>query len=148
MNRHSLIILLLLLTFVLAGCAGLTPDSYKGYTGETKPESEVAIVRDVSARIHEIDGKKIEHRSSRKYYRDAHLTPGKHTITLRRWFTVSVTIVPRGSIDATSIPLAVDLRAGHVYELHADRTTGPGFKVFFWIEDSETGELVAGMRKE
>ena len=37
-----------------------------------------------------------------------------------------------------------EFKAGHVYELHADRTTGPGFRVYMWIKDAATGEIVAG----
>jgi hypothetical protein len=134
---------LLALVLTLVGCVGLTPDVYRGYAGEEKPKMEVAIVRAVSAEMHQIDGKKIQHSDPKKFYRDAHLLPGEHTIMLTRSFMVSVMIVPRGRVFAKET-FSVDLEAGHVYELHADRTTGPGFQIFLWIKDSTSGRTVAG----
>ena len=43
--------------------------------------------------------------------------------------------------------VVVNLEAGHAYELHADRTTGHGYQFYFWIEDAQTGEVVAGAKK-
>jgi len=39
---------------------------------------------------------------------------------------------------------ALELKAGHTYELHADRTTGHGYRKYFWITDAASGEVVAG----
>lgn len=134
--------LLFLFVAALVGCAGLTPDIHKGYVGEDKSESEVAIVRAVTAAIHKIDGNKVKHPDPNKFYQEVHLPPGLHTITLYRWFGVSVLIVSKGFIEVVSESFSVVLEPGHIYELHGDRTTGV-IRVILWIEDSTTGEIVA-----
>jgi hypothetical protein len=127
---------------ILVGCAGLTPDTYKGYVGEDASRSEVAIVEAATAAIYEINGHELKHPDPGQYYRQVYLPPGEHTIKLYRWFGVSALIVSKGFIEVVSQPLSVNLKAGHTYELHADRTTGV-IRVILWVEDSSTGEIVA-----
>lgn len=131
---------------LLAGCATSTPDTYVEAGALETSESDIAIVRARTAAFHSLDGQRIKHPSPDKHYDEAKLTPAVHTLTLSRWFGVSVLLVPKGYIDAVSRPLTVELMPGRIYELHADRTTGPGFRIYFWIEDAETKELVAGER--
>lgn len=127
---------------ILAGCAALTPDIYRGYIEKDAQQAEVAIVRGETAAIYEINGTKLKHPDSERYYREVYLSPGEHTIRLYRWFGVSVLIVPKGYIEVVSEPFSLNLKAGHIYELHADRTTGV-IRIIVWIEDSTTGEVVA-----
>lgn len=139
--------LVLILVIVCAGCAGRTPDVYYGYLGEARTDAEVAIVRGVTAALHEIDGKQLKHSDPDKYYREARIPPGPHTVTLHRWFGVSVLVVPKGYVEAVST-FSINLEPGHVYELHGDRTTGPGFRVYLWIVDATTGKVVAGQKPD
>jgi hypothetical protein len=139
---RNLKLALLSCAIILAGCAGLTPDIYRGYVGKDAQQSEVAIVRGETAAIYEINGTKLKHPDSERYYREVYLPPGEHTIRLYRWFGVSVLIVPKGYIEVVSEPFSLNLKAGHIYELHADRTTGV-IRIIVWIEDSTTGEVVA-----
>jgi hypothetical protein len=132
----------LVVLLALAGCAGPTPDIYKGYVGENQPVAEVAIVRAVTAGIHTIDGEELKHPETDKYYKEVYLPPGQHTITLYRWFAVSALIVSKGYIEVVSKAFVVNLEAGHIYELHGDRTTGV-IRVILWIEDAATGEIIA-----
>ncbi len=132
------------LTLVAAAC-GLTPDVYEVQTVQDAPDAEIVIVVGKSARILKIDGKELEHPNPDMYYASARLRPGLHAVTLNRWFVVSVLLVSRGYVDAVKT-YSVNLQAGHVYELHADRTTGPGFHVAMWIIDATTGEVVAGQK--
>jgi hypothetical protein len=126
----------------LTGCAGLKPDIHKGYVGTNQPASEVAIVRAVTAGIYKIDEEELKHPDPGKYYKEVHLPPGQHTITLYKWFAASVLLVRKGYFEVVSKPFSLDLQAGHVYDLHGDRTTGV-IRVILWIEDSATGEIVA-----
>ena len=141
-NRRRIFQLLFVLTFVAAAC-GLTPDVYEVQTVQDAPDAEIVIVVGKSARILKIDGKELEHPNPDMYYASARLRPGLHAVTLNRWFVVSVLLVSRGYVDAVKT-YSVNLQAGHVYELHADRTTGPGFRIAMWIKDATTGEIVAG----
>ena len=127
---------------LLIGCAP-KPDRYIGYEGPSKQANEVALLRAVGASIWEIDGERFEHPDPDRYYSEAHLLPGDYQVTAYRWFGVSVLIVPRGYIEVTR-RFYLSMEPGHVYELHADRTTGPGFRVSFWVKDATTGAIVAG----
>ncbi len=89
-----------------------------------------------------IDGFKVE----RADYQQVLLLPGKHEIRWGKWFAISVMVDPSMLREGEGEVVA-DLLAGHTYELHADRTTGHGYKMFFWIEDAESGEVIAGTRK-
>jgi hypothetical protein len=72
--------------------------------------------------------------------------PGEHTIKWQTEFSVSVLVEPSGW--ATGGEQAdVTLVAGHVYTLKADRTTGPGYRMFFWIRDDTAQQVIAGTRK-
>ena len=134
---------LLILCFIaLTGCAGPTPDIHKEYIDAARPVSEVAIIRAVTAGIYKIDEKELKHPDPDKYYKEVHLPPGQHTVTLYKWFAASVLLVSKGYFEVVSQPFSVDLEAGHIYELHGDRTTGV-IRVILWIEDSATGEIIA-----
>ncbi len=135
-------IVVLLSALLLAGCAGLVPEVYTGYVDERGNLSKVAVVKSATAGIYEINGNKIKHPDSEKYYSEVYLSPGEHTIRIYRWFGVSVLIVRKGYIEVISKPFSVNLEAGHVYELHGDRTTG-NIRVILWIEDSTTGKIIA-----
>ena len=121
----------------------LTPDLYEHPSVQSASDAEVAIVESISAIPHAIDGKSLEHPNPDMYYASARLPPGSHRVTLVREFVVSVLLVPSGFVTARRT-YNVNLEAGHVYELHADRTTGPGFRIAMWIKDATTGEVVAG----
>jgi hypothetical protein len=126
----------------LSGCAGPTPDIHKEYIDTGQPVSEVAIIKAVTAGIHKIDGKELKHPAPDKYYKEIYLPPGQHTVTLYKWFAASVLLVRKGYFEVVSKPFSVNLEAGHVYELHGDRTTGV-IRVILWIEDAATGEIIA-----
>ena len=146
MRLTPLLVTLCATALVLAACAGRTPEAYKRQMRHADPDAPFAIVRTVSAAFHRLDGRRLEHPDPNKYYDEAHLPPGSHDVSLTAWFSVSMYLVPKGYIEPVSSTFTVDLKADHVYELHADRTTGPGFRVYFWIEDATTGDVVAGTK--
>lgn len=74
------------------------------------------------------------------------MPPGVYSIEWGRVFFVSVMIDPRGFAEHGS-RATVTLEAGHLYRLGADRTTGPGYRVFLWIEDVTGHRVVAGHTK-
>jgi hypothetical protein len=141
-NRRRIFKFLFVLAFIAAGCT-LTPDMYVADTVQNAPDAEVVIVEGRTAGIHKIDGTSLEHPNPEMYYASARLHPGQHSVTLYREFVVSVLIVSGGFFEAIKT-YNVNLEAGHVYELHADRTTGPGFRVAMWVIDATAGKIVAG----
>jgi hypothetical protein len=141
-SRRCIFRLLFVLAFVAAGCT-LTPDMYVADTVQNAPDAEVAIVEGRTAIPRNIDGKTLRHPNPDMYYASARVSPGQHSVTLYREFLVSVLVVPGGFFEAAKT-YNVNLEAGHIYELHADRTTGRGFRVAMWIKDATTGKIVAG----
>ena len=134
-------IVFVLLLAALTGC-GPTPDIHKGFVNDSQPEEELAIVRGMTAGMHVIDGQTMVHPNPNMACREAYLSPGQHTISLGRQFWFSTLIVPQGILVVVSKPFTVDLEAGHIYELHGDRTTGT-VRMALWIQDSATGVVVA-----
>lgn len=133
---------LLLFVIAIVGCAA--PDTHREFVNDALDVSEIAIVRAASADIHSIDGTRLEHPDSHKYYSEIHLPPGQHEIIIYRKFAVSALLRLKGYIEVVSEPLSVELKAGHIYSLNGDRSTGdPDIWVELWIEDTTTGEVIA-----
>ncbi len=116
--------------------------SYKLYPGQTRPVSELAVVQMGDAGAAEFNGRPVY----RQDWSDVHLLPGKHEIRWQTEFGVSVMIEPSG-FATHGRRFTVELDAGEVYSLRSGRTTGPGYRVFFWIEEASTGAVIAGTRK-
>lgn len=68
----------------------------------------------------------------------AEIKPGDHTVNLRcvRRFSSIFTLMP-----PYSGPLEFSVEAGHEYRVYCDVTK---HKVYYWIEKSTTGDIVAG----
>ena len=143
----GLFCLIILLVGALSGCARYERDTYKGYGGPDQPDEKVATVQSVSAYLAAIDGKRLKHSDPHKFYDQAKLLPGSHVIWWGKTFYVSVLVDPRG-LATYEKSATINLKRGHVYTLHADRTTGPGYRAYLWIEDATTGGVIAGQRRE
>ena len=115
---------------------------YKFYPGKELPESEVVTIVLTDAYYAVIDGFKV----AKTDYEKIHMLPGKHEILWGKWFAFSVTVEPSmwGKGEGSAV---MDFLPGHTYELYADRTHGHGYKMYFWMQDAETGEVVNGTKK-
>ncbi len=69
------------------------------------------------------------------------LRSGTYSIEIGKEFAVSVLVDIRGFAEHSG-KVRVQLEAGRLYRLRAERTYGRGYKVFFWIEDVKTGRPV------
>jgi hypothetical protein len=118
------------------------PQVYKLYPGGALAESEIVKVNLNDAYYAIFDGFKV----AKADYQQVLLMPGKHEIRWGNWFAISVMVDPEMLREGGGEAVA-ELIAGHTYELCADRTTGHGYKMFFWIQDSESGDVIAGTRK-
>lgn len=129
---------------LLSACGGShSKHAYKLYPGPVLPDSDVATLK-FGNRVHavEIDGLTV----SSADYGEIKLKPGPHTIRWGTKFIVSVLINSSG-FDSAIADNDVTLAAGHTYSIEADRTTGHGYRMYLWIEDAETGQVVAGTKK-
>ena len=116
--------------------------AYKLYPGNTLEDHEIVKVRLKDAYYAVIDGSQI----NRSDYEVVHMLPGAHKIQWGKVFAISVLVDPAMWREGDGSAV-VDLKAGHEYDLYADRTTGHGYSMYFWIQDAESGEVVAGTKK-
>ena len=115
---------------------------YKLYPGNERKEDEIVIL-DIS----EIASAKINNLQASRYdYQKVHVLPGLHKIDFSETFLFSVLIEPE-MFKSVKKAFQVQLDAGHTYKLNADRTTGQDYEFFFWIEDAQTGKVIAGNKK-
>jgi hypothetical protein len=128
----------------LAACAGAPRETfaYKLYPGPARPAAELAVVRLGDAHHVLFDGRPV----AQADWTAAHLLPGRHRIEWQSEFGVSVMLEPSGWVTGGDAA-EVELMAGRTYVLRADRTTGYGDRLYFWIEDAATGAVVAGEPK-
>jgi hypothetical protein len=133
-----------LMVIGLAGCAARSSETfaYKLYPGPLRPASELAIVRLGNAHAVEINGRIVVNGD----WTEVHLLPGVHDIRWQTEFGVSIMIEPSGSATGGS-KARVEMAAGQVYVLRSDRTTGSGYRMYFWIEEAVGGRVIAGTPK-
>ena len=127
----------------IASCALSSDQVYKLYSGNTRPDSEIATLK-FGAQVHEIviDDMKVK----RTDYGEIKLDEGLHKIEWSADFIVSV-LVNSSGFDKSETSEIVELKAGHIYTINADRTTGHGYRMFLWVTDDNSGETVAGTKK-
>lgn len=126
----------------LVGCASTESHTYKLYPGSERPLDEL-VTLDLSGLDQiTIDGLKV----NRWEYNQVLLLPGEHQIELAKEFGFSVLVDP-AMLRTFGKTLNVNFEAGKTYRLIADRTTGQGYRIFFWIEESDSGQVVAGEKK-
>lgn len=132
---------LVLLIGLLSACATTPREVYRDYSGTDLPETSLATVElgnAVWAKFNDlhIDGAK---------YSAVKLLPGTYRIEYSATFAVSFLVDPRMRVSR-AVSASVALEAGRTYRLRADRTYGPGFTMYFWIEDAQ-GNVVIGTKK-
>ena len=135
----ALIYWLVLIVGLLAGCARLPKEVYRGYSGPDLPDASLAIV-DLGKAHHGafIDGM---YYIDYEKYGTVKLIPGDHRI---EWSHGNQSLLlDRLGYRNIWQSVSVTLEAGHAYRLEVDRTTGR----YFWIEDMTTGRVVAGTKK-
>ena len=129
---------------VLLGCAAnYQKEAYRAYSGIESHEGELATLDVWNASEVVIDD---IYKVNLGEYRTVKLIAGAHKIKWVAWFLISVFYEPSGHKEFKIIS-NVNLEAGHTYKILHDRTTGPGYTVYFWIEDTKTGNTVWGTKK-
>ncbi len=143
-----LVWLLTILT-VLSACATQSDEIYQGYLGPQRGDAEIATLRLGDADWARVDLIGPEHDDlylNRNQYGAVNLLPGRYQIEWGHTFGFSVMVEPAMLLSFERRE-TVALSAGHTYTLHADRTYGHGYRVFFWITDDTTGATIAGSTK-
>jgi len=146
-NRHFG--LLLILTGPLVGCASVTPVACSGFGDPNLADDEVAVLHLTTASLEAIDGNNVPLGRDPNTFvcSEARLHPGSHTLTLSAEMPVSELVDPTGYIELKN-DLMFRAEPGHSYELHFDRANNQDFGVSWWIVDTLTSEVVAGMSVE
>jgi len=115
---------------------------YKLYPGKHRPTSELAILLLGDIPSITVNGLSV----FKTDYQEVHLLPGLQALVWRKVFGFSVMVEP-SMIKEAELALEVRLKAGHTYKLFADRTTGHGYRFYFWIMDTVTGEVIGGSKR-
>lgn len=127
---------------VVSTSCSTTQYAYKLYGGPQRPVTELSVIELRDAVGVMIGTRKVAHVD----YASVQLLPGTYPVRWECLYGVSVMIEPSGF--ATGARSAdVELRAGHRYSLHCDRTTGYGYQMYQWIWDDTEGRIVAGQKK-
>ena len=135
---------IMLLTVMLGACA----ITFKGYEGEMKPDSEIAILsRSGFTQIVELDGIHIQSATRMEYTRDnplglaykaVEMMPGDHTVTAhyhcdgpKKWDFCTT-----GNYKFT---LCFTAQAGHSYTVYSEVVD----RYYGWIEDDDSDQVIA-----
>jgi hypothetical protein len=127
----------LLIVFLVTSCA-----TVKTYEGESLPSEEVAVIKSNywchltgGIVVREVDGKDVGFNPG-----DIHVLPGMHTVKIRVTHSHGYlgTMMSSGTVNLYA-------EAGHTYMVDG-RIYRLGERVWIWIVDEETGEVVAGMK--
>ena len=143
MRKRCVECFLTVLVVLMIGCASAPKETYRGYTGAELPDSSLALLDMRDGGSVKIDGMYYVESSK---YSIVKLLPGSHRLEWTSTFGVSVMVDPRMIVESGRKETII-LQAGHIYRFRADRTTGPGYKVYMWIEDTLTGSVVGGKKK-
>jgi hypothetical protein len=142
-TSHVLITCLAVLALTTA-CAATSTEShsYKLYPGPEQLAIELATmdISGIDGII--VDGLQVKSRD----YDKVLVLPGAHRVIIEKGFGFSVMVEPamHGSFE-TSLEFYVE--AGRSYKVKSDRTHGHGYRIFFWIEDVDSGDVIAGEKK-
>jgi hypothetical protein len=126
--------------FAVAACSAGPYHVYKLYPGPQRAPGEMSIVRIGEIPAARIDHLTVAHSSD---WNEVHLLPGEHTIEWGRESHVSVMVEPTGWIIGRE---TLVLEPGHIYILKAEKVPG-NYRMFFWIQNVTTGQVVAGTPK-
>jgi len=139
----ELILAAAVLVCLVSGCVSLPTETFRGYSGTELPNTHLALLDMGQANGALIDGMYYVDGSN---YRIVKMLPGPHRIDWTHTYNFSPMVNTQMLDDFRHIA-TVSLEPGHKYRLQADRTTGQGYRVYMWIEDSSTGAVVAGVKK-
>jgi hypothetical protein len=141
--RSSLVPILLI---GLANCSTIDRVACTSFGDPNLDEDEVAILRFTTASLDAINGNTVPLGRNQETFvcSDARLHPGLHTLTLRAEIPADEYEAPTGYIVLKQ-DLSFTAKPGHSYELNFALSDEHDFGVTWWIVETITSEVVAGM---
>lgn len=153
MNRDIMLVILLLFSSLISGCA-TQGETYKFYSGEILPPQKLATIKPfheismvpisrTDVYIIEIDGMFTEHHNLKIPVYE--ILPGEHKLKLGFY-------IMRGGKEARGVVpeyMVFKAKAGHRYVTKGNfpKTLAEGQTVTsFWIEDLDSNKVIAGTR--
>ena len=135
------LVLCLCWPLLLAACLSrYAKEPFRQLSLEGMPDSEMARLELDSAEWMEVDGGERSDDEG-KLYREFLVLPGQHRIRWGREFGVSFLVDPRMVAPHEHSAIA-HLESGHVYTVHMERTYGPGYVVYAWLNDETAGRVL------
>jgi hypothetical protein len=133
-----------LILLSVAGCGMVqSEEAYKFYPGPVQPDSQLAtLVLDPAVPEIHINGFRVNSDD----YGSIELLPDIYRLSWGSSYLVSVMVDSSGQGEA-HIDTTAQLQAGCTYFVKFDRTTGHGYKIYLWIEEEQSGAVIAGERK-
>lgn len=128
--------------FMAEGCATLE-GTLQAYSGPQLAARETALLKPVEQTFLSADTVELEYVDGQRVrpYLNAEVLPGEHTVTLSLYTTRGNTMWQFQKI------LAFVAEQGQSYIAHAkDKGFFIKFTTWFWIEEEQTGKVVAGQR--
>lgn len=132
---------MLIFLFILSGCGvARSKEPYLCYFGVKPDETELATLDLGYATQVIIDDMYLV--QSYKYS-TVKLISGMHKVNWITEFRIAYAVNPSGHDFSREIA-DINFKAGHRYIILQDRTTGYGYKLYTWIEDTTNGNVVYG----
>jgi hypothetical protein len=137
----------LLVLLLLNGCA-----AKQTYSGERLPPEQVAKIQRNTIKTHlyytrTLNVASVDGMQPSAMQTDFEVLPGQHTLSLRvLWQTklLAAPVVASQGWQVNTTSLTFQAEAGRRYKLNGEE--GPNNIYFVWLEDADTGAIVAGTR--
>ncbi len=139
MHRNYLIGLLLTVVLIVSSCT-----TKKMYEGPQLPSDKVAIIKSGSGGIFGPTVKIVYVDERSPGFNDIQLAvlPGKHTLEIAVIRGFEFTWIQSAGV------LYFEAEAGHTYIVKVEKFFLYGSPIAAWLEDAETGEVVAGRKPQ
>ncbi len=134
----------IVLIIALIGCA----KHRQAYLGLQRPAEDVAIIKTgiefyflvgaIENNVFKVDGK--DFKDQWRYFWDLEVLPGKHTLSVEDFVKNCDKFGGCEKIHRGTGYVNFIAEAGHAYHLESELEDG---KLYFWLEDAETGEVVS-----
>lgn len=122
------------------------------YTGERLPAEQVARIQRNTIKIHlyytrTLNVASVDGLQPSALQTDYEVLPGQHVLAVKVFWTTKLLLAPLVTAQNWQVntnSLTFEAEAGHRYRLNGEE--GPNKIYYVWLEDADTGSIVAGTR--